>query len=68
MLDRRNHVFEQLGRVFRERSAAVVDEALPAQMLSLVLKLANAEPRPALNAPSAPLLHNDSLLCGHAVE
>jgi hypothetical protein len=52
MLDRRNHIFEQLGRTFRERSAAVVDEALPAQMLSLVLKLANAEPGPSPDASS----------------
>jgi hypothetical protein len=50
MLDRRNHIFEQLGRTFRERSAAVVDEALPAQLLSLVLKLANAEPGPSPTA------------------
>jgi hypothetical protein len=52
MLDRRNHIFEQLGRTFRERSAAVVDEALPAQMLSLVLKLANAEPDASPNGSS----------------
>ena len=45
MLDRRNHVLEQLGRVFRERSADVVDAALPAEMRSLVLKLPTAEPR-----------------------
>jgi len=44
MLDRRNHVFEQLGRAFRERSADVVDAVLPSDMLSLVLKLANVEP------------------------
>jgi hypothetical protein len=50
MLDRRNQVLEQLGRTFRERSADVVDAALPAEMLSLVLKLANAEPGPSPTA------------------
>jgi hypothetical protein len=44
MLDRRNHVFEQLGRTFRERSADVVDAVLPSDMLSVVLELANVEP------------------------
>jgi len=44
MLARRNHVFEQLGRTFRERSVDVVAAALPADMLSLVLELANVKP------------------------
>ena len=54
MLNRRNHTFQQLGHTFRERSADDVDSPLPAEMQSLVRKLANAEPRPALNAPSEP--------------
>ena len=54
MFARRNHILEQLGHTLRERSAAVVDAPLPAEMLSLVLKLASAEPRSALNAPSDP--------------
>ena len=53
-LNRRNYVFEQLGRAFRERSADVVDAPLPVEMLCLVLKLASADPRPALDAPTEP--------------
>ena len=52
MLDRRNHIFEQLGRAFGERSAAVVDAALPAEMLSLILKLPGAEPERSREASS----------------
>jgi hypothetical protein len=54
MLDRRNHILEQLGRTLRERSAAVVDAPLPAEMLSLILKLPGSKPRPTLKAPSEP--------------
>jgi hypothetical protein len=54
MFTRRNHILEQLGYMLRERSATVVHAPLPDEMLSLVRKLASAEPRPALNAPSDP--------------
>jgi hypothetical protein len=57
MLDRRNHIFEQLGRTFRERSAESVETPLPAEMLSLILKLANAEPGPSPNASSTHCKH-----------
>jgi len=51
MPDRRNHVFEQLGRTFRKRSEDVVDAVLPSDMLSLVLELAN--PKPGSPDPSS---------------
>jgi hypothetical protein len=53
-LNRRNHTFEQLGHTFRERSADDVDSPLPAEIRSLLRKLASAEPRPALNGPTDP--------------
>ena len=52
MLDRRNHIFEQLGRTFRERSADVVHAPLPVEIQSLVLKLASAEPQRSRDATS----------------
>ena len=54
MLDRRNHIFEQLDS-FRERSADSVGFPLPVEMQSLVLKLASAEPQRSPDAsPSDP--------------
>jgi hypothetical protein len=57
MLSRRNHTIEQLGHTFRERTADVVDAPLPAEMQSLVLKLASAEPQRSRHASS----HSDEI-------